>query len=94
MAIHNFEFVKSFPAYCASKNAGTLMVQLFAQGVAPDDMQVLSYHPGAIWTDTVERSGVPKDLIVWDDGMIASPSFSFYLHCHRGTNNTYSKACG
>lgn len=68
MAIHAFEQVKAFPAYCASKNAGTLLVQLFAQDVSPDDMQVLSYHPGAIWTDSVKKSGVPKEAYAWDDG--------------------------
>ncbi|KAL6874501.1 hypothetical protein HDV57DRAFT_232590 [Trichoderma longibrachiatum] len=72
MAIHAFEQVKAFPAYCASKNAGTLLVQLFAQDVSPDDMQVLSYHPGAIWTDSVKKSGVPKEAYAWDDETLAS----------------------
>ena len=84
MAIHAFEQVKAFPAYCASKNAGTLLVQLFAQGVSPDDMQILSFHPGAIWTDSVQKSGVPKEAYAWDDGMYrALLSFSLFLHGHR-----------
>ncbi|PTB70202.1 NAD(P)-binding protein [Trichoderma citrinoviride] len=72
MAIHAFEQVRMFPAYCASKNAGTLLVQLFAQDVSPDDMQVLSFHPGAIWTDGVKKSGVPKEAFAWDDETLAS----------------------
>ncbi|EHK22854.1 uncharacterized protein TRIVIDRAFT_28082 [Trichoderma virens Gv29-8] len=67
MAIHDFEFVKAFPAYCASKNAGTLLVQMYAQGVSPDDMQILSYHPGGIYTESVQKSGIPKDAMSWDD---------------------------
>ncbi|KAM0265321.1 hypothetical protein ACHAQJ_000161 [Trichoderma viride] len=67
MAIHDFEAVKMFPNYCASKNAGTLVVQQVAQGVAPDDMQVLSFHPGAIYTDAVKSSGIPKEFYEWDN---------------------------
>ncbi|KAL7948113.1 hypothetical protein V8C42DRAFT_316724 [Trichoderma barbatum] len=71
MAIHDFETVKAFPAYCASKNAGTLLVQMYAQGVSPDDMQILSYHPGAIWTASVQKSGVPEEMMPWDNVNLA-----------------------
>lgn len=74
LAIHGFETVKMFPAYCASKNSGTLVAQLVAQGVSPDDMQVLSFHPGAIYTDAVQSSGIPKEYAEWDDGT-TDPSF-------------------
>ncbi|KAK4080893.1 hypothetical protein Trihar35433_1998 [Trichoderma harzianum] len=67
MAIHDFEFVKAFPAYCASKNAGTLLVQMYAQTISPDDMQILSFHPGGIYTDSVKKSGVPEEAMAWDD---------------------------
>lgn len=72
MAIHEFEFVKAFPAYCASKNAGTLLVQMYAQTISPDDMQILSFHPGGIYTDGVKKSGVPEEAMAWDDGMSIS----------------------
>ncbi|KKO98352.1 short chain dehydrogenase [Trichoderma harzianum] len=67
MAIHEFEFVKAFPAYCASKNAGTLLVQMYAQTIPADDMQILSFHPGGIYTDGVKKSGVPEEAMAWDD---------------------------
>jgi NAD(P)-dependent dehydrogenase (short-subunit alcohol dehydrogenase family) len=77
MAIHDFELAKGFPAYCASRNAGTLLVQMYAQGVSPDDMQILSYHPGAIYTASVVKTGIPKEAYSWDDGMTIFLYFAF-----------------
>jgi hypothetical protein len=69
------------------------MVQLVAQGVSSDDMQVLSFHPGAIYTDAVKNSGVPKELVEWDDGMIASfTSFSSLCFASAPANDVFSES--
>ncbi|RFU72681.1 short chain dehydrogenase [Trichoderma arundinaceum] len=70
-AIHDFESAKMVPNYSASKNAGTLMVQLVARGVSPDDMQVLSFHPGVIFTDAAQKTSASKDAWDWDDVNLA-----------------------
>ncbi|KAL6900070.1 hypothetical protein GGI43DRAFT_406229 [Trichoderma evansii] len=67
LAIHDVTAAKNYPGYCTTKNAGTLTVQMVAQGVLPDDMQVLSFHPGVIYTASVANAGVPKDAFAWDD---------------------------
>lgn len=71
MAIHEVTSAKSYPGYSTTKNAGTLTVQMIAQGVLPDDMQVLSFHPGVIYTASVANAGVPKDAYAWDDSTIS-----------------------
>lgn len=70
MAIHEFSTAEIFPSYCLTKNAGTLAVQMIAKGVLPDDMQVLSFHPGAVYTAAVQRGGVPEEAFDWDNGTI------------------------
>jgi NAD(P)-dependent dehydrogenase (short-subunit alcohol dehydrogenase family) len=69
MAIHDFDSARDRPIYCASKNAGTLLMQLIAKDTPPEKMQVISFHPGAILTQTVRRaSGYDENSFPWDDG--------------------------
>ncbi|KAL7922879.1 hypothetical protein ACQKWADRAFT_291701 [Trichoderma austrokoningii] len=67
MAIHHETTVKTYGGYGATKNAGTMTVQMIARGVSPDDMQVLSFHPGAVYTASVAKAGVPESVYEWDD---------------------------
>lgn len=68
MAIHNFDVAAPFPNYSASKSAGTILVQQIAKSVSPDDLQTLSFHPGAIFTGAVEKAGFTRTTLNWDDG--------------------------
>jgi NAD(P)-dependent dehydrogenase (short-subunit alcohol dehydrogenase family) len=70
MAIHIADTAKTYGGYGATKNAGTMMVQMIARGVSPDDMQVLSFHPGVVYTESVAKAGVPREAFNWDDGKI------------------------
>lgn len=68
MAIHDFEVASGMPNYSASKNAGTIVVQQIARGVAPSDMQVISFHPGSIFTTAAQKSGYTETSRPWDNG--------------------------
>lgn len=68
MAVHNFDIAANKPNYSASKSAGTVLVQQIAQGVSQDDMQVNSFHPGAIFTAAAKRAGYTIDTLTWDEG--------------------------
>lgn len=68
-AIHDFDVVSNVPNYSASKNAGTLLAQQIAKGISADDMQVVSYHPGAIYTPGNQAIGFKVSDFDWDDGM-------------------------
>ncbi|KAF3065801.1 short-chain dehydrogenase [Daldinia childiae] len=47
--------VPEIPGYGLTKSAGTLLIQQIAKDTSPKDMQVLSFHPGSILTETVRR---------------------------------------
>lgn len=67
-AIHNFEIdAPVMPAYGLTKNAGTLLMQQIAKDVSPDDMQIVSFHPGGVLTDLARENGVTEELYDWDD---------------------------
>ncbi|KAF2495977.1 short chain dehydrogenase [Lophium mytilinum] len=86
MAIHDFEVTANRPTYGATKNASTLLTQLIAEETPVEKVQIISYHPGAIYTDNAKSAGAPADL-PWDDAKLpghfavwaASPEAAF-LH--------------
>lgn len=65
--IHNhFSETAPFPTYGLTKNSGTLLMQRIAQDTDPKKMQILSIHPGGIWTKMSKNHGVPDDSYDWD----------------------------
>lgn len=56
------------PAYSLTKTSGTLAVQMLADRITAEEMQVLSYHPGMVYGRAWEERGVPEDAIPFDDG--------------------------
>ncbi|KAK4662255.1 uncharacterized protein QC763_0111470 [Podospora pseudopauciseta] len=69
--VHNLDNENSFlSAYGATKTAGQVLFQQIARDVDPARLQMISFHPGAIYSDGAREGGVTKDMIdVWDDGM-------------------------
>ncbi|KAI0537990.1 putative short-chain dehydrogenase [Xylaria digitata] len=66
-AIHDFMNIASDSlAYGLTKNAGQLTLQLVAQDTPPEKMQVVSYHPGAIFSESAKASGWTEDALPWD----------------------------
>ncbi len=71
-AIHDFVLAGAFPSYSLTKNAGTLGIQLIAKDVRPDDMQVVSFNPGLVWTDMTSNL-LEKDKFEWTSGSWRKP---------------------
>lgn len=68
-AIHDFINLGSdYPAYGLTKNAGNLFLQLVAQDTPPEEMQVVTYHPGAVLSDAARATGWTEDALPWDHG--------------------------
>jgi NAD(P)-dependent dehydrogenase (short-subunit alcohol dehydrogenase family) len=66
-AVHNLDSDAAvIPTYGLTKNAGTLLLQQIAKDIPAHAMQVVSFHPGGIYTETAQRNGVPADLYDWD----------------------------
>ncbi|KAF2813273.1 short chain dehydrogenase [Mytilinidion resinicola] len=66
MSIHDFKINATRPTYSATKNTSTLLTQLTAAETPVEKVQIVSYHPGAIYTENVQSAGYPADL-PWDD---------------------------
>ncbi|KAI1035171.1 hypothetical protein LB504_005842 [Fusarium proliferatum] len=59
------------PTYGLTKNASTLLLQQIAQDTKPTDMQIISFHPGGILTDSAKRVGGDnlKGLVFDDENL-------------------------
>jgi len=62
-----FDYMVEQPEYGLPKAAGTMTMQFVAQDVNPDEIQVVSYHPGIAYSETWQMSGVPQDALPFDD---------------------------
>lgn len=65
----------AYPNYGASKSAGTMLMQQVAKDVNPDELQIISFHPGGVFTELAEQSGFKKEEAQWDDGMSTCQNF-------------------
>lgn len=70
-AIHNFLKAGPWPTYSASKNAGTLLIQMIAKDTPPAEMQVINFHPGVVLTSTLMEAGASGDFYPFDDGKLS-----------------------
>jgi NAD(P)-dependent dehydrogenase (short-subunit alcohol dehydrogenase family) len=68
MAIYNPDAASTNLNYGASKNAAALLLQLLTRNVSADEIQVLSYHPGAVLTQTARDHGYDENTLPWTDG--------------------------
>lgn len=66
MAIHQWA-INPARAYGLTKNAGAAAIQTIALDVSPDQMQVINFHPGAIFTDAAKDAGYTDQTLPWDE---------------------------
>ncbi|KAK0658081.1 hypothetical protein B0T16DRAFT_315651 [Cercophora newfieldiana] len=59
------------PEYGLTKASGTLAIQYVAQEVPADKMQVVSFHPGMVFTEPWVVLGATPDLFTFDDPALA-----------------------
>ncbi|KAF4959079.1 hypothetical protein FGADI_1957 [Fusarium gaditjirri] len=59
------------PTYGLTKNASTLLLQQIAQTTKPTDMQIVSFHPGGVLTDSAKKAGGDnlKGLVFDDENL-------------------------
>ena len=62
------EMAADRPEYGLTKASGALAMQYVAEEMSPDKMQVLSYHPGILYTDAMEATGMARDAMPFQDG--------------------------
>lgn len=49
------------PTYGLTKNSSTLLLQQIAKDTKPEDMQVVSFHPGGVLSESARKLGVTED---------------------------------
>ncbi|KAK4178039.1 hypothetical protein QBC36DRAFT_325812 [Triangularia setosa] len=69
---HNLDNENPFlSTYGATKNAGQVLIQQIARDVGPEKMQIVSFHPGAVYSEGAQTGGVTKDMVdFWDDAAL------------------------
>ncbi|KAI0205875.1 short-chain dehydrogenase [Astrocystis sublimbata] len=66
VSVHDFSVGKEFPGYGLTKHSVQLGLQLIAQDTPSEELQIISYHPGAIFTENAQGKGYTEDMIPWD----------------------------
>ncbi|KAK3191219.1 hypothetical protein K4F52_002809 [Lecanicillium sp. MT-2017a] len=63
---HFFDATDSIPNYAVTKSASTMMMQQIARLVKPDDLQVVSFDPGSVFTTAAKNAGFTEVDFAWD----------------------------
>ncbi|KAH6660565.1 short chain dehydrogenase [Truncatella angustata] len=71
VAIHDFDINAPYPGYGLTKNAGTLLMQVIAREISPEAMQIVSFHPGAVFTQNAKTAGWKEADLDWHDPNLA-----------------------
>lgn len=67
------------PTYGLTKNAGTALFQQIAKDTDPNNMQVVSFHPGGVLTESARTEGYADSGFDFDDGEpLWSPKHVYY----------------
>ncbi len=67
-AIHDRIIANTLPSYSLTKTAGHLLLQKVADGVDQKKLQVVSFHPGSILSETTRNAGLDENSFAWDNG--------------------------
>ncbi|RFU26871.1 hypothetical protein B7463_g9468, partial [Scytalidium lignicola] len=67
MGIHDFVISARQPIYAITKNSCTLLLQMIALDTKVSDVQIVSFHPGAIFTPGARSVGEDESSLPWDD---------------------------
>ncbi|KAF2963712.1 hypothetical protein GQX73_g9865 [Xylaria multiplex] len=66
ISVHDFNVGREYPGYALTKHSFQLGLQLIAQDTPPEEIQIISYNPGAIFTENAQEKGYTEDSIPWD----------------------------
>ncbi|KPI40251.1 uncharacterized protein AB675_7699 [Cyphellophora attinorum] len=70
LCIYDFATPGTKPNYNLMKNAGTLAMQQIARDVPGEKTQIVSFHPGGVFTEASKAAGFTVDMWDWDDEML------------------------
>ncbi|KAI0813605.1 short-chain dehydrogenase [Xylaria sp. FL0064] len=67
VSVHDFNIGREYPGYSLTKHSVQLGLQLMAQDTLPEEIQIISFHPGAILNENARDKGYTEDSLPWDD---------------------------
>ncbi|CAD6445588.1 bedcc7ef-312f-436f-aead-c63edc7c3a46 [Sclerotinia trifoliorum] len=86
-AIHSESIAAALPTYSLSKTSGHLVLQRIAGEVDRKKLQIVSFHPGQILSETSRSAGLDETTLPWDDDNLpghfavwAASSEAAFLH--------------
>ncbi|KAK3213472.1 hypothetical protein GRF29_28g20766 [Pseudopithomyces chartarum] len=67
-AIHQEQhpLAEGLASYVLSKSAGTHFIQLLARQIPREQLQVVTMHPGTVFTDSLQNIGISEDMVPCD----------------------------
>ncbi|KAF7555284.1 hypothetical protein G7Z17_g2332 [Cylindrodendrum hubeiense] len=71
-AIHSRSIAAALPTYSLSKVSGHLLMQKIADEVDRDKVQIVSFHPGQILSETARSAGLDDNSYPFDDAPVPS----------------------
>ncbi|KAI1328365.1 short-chain dehydrogenase [Xylariaceae sp. FL0255] len=66
-AIHDPQIAALYPTYSLTKHTCQSILQMVAGDTQAEDMQIVSFHPGAILSESAKSAGMTEDTLAWDD---------------------------
>ncbi|PLB54173.1 NAD(P)-binding protein [Aspergillus steynii IBT 23096] len=54
------------PVYGMTKNAGAMLMQQIAKDTNPEELQIVSFHPGILYSDEFQRMGLSETDLPFD----------------------------
>ncbi|KAM5368658.1 hypothetical protein ACJZ2D_009430 [Fusarium nematophilum] len=66
-SMHDLPASDHAPSYGLTKNSGALLLQQLAREWQASDTQIVSFHPGAIFTPGARGLGLDETSLEWDD---------------------------
>ncbi|KAI1352013.1 short-chain dehydrogenase [Xylaria sp. FL0043] len=67
VSVHDFNVGREYPGYALTKHSLQLGLQLMSQDTPPEEIQIISFHPGAIFNENARDKGYTEDSLPWDD---------------------------
>ena len=59
--------VQAQPSYTLTKSAATLACSVMADTVSPEELQIINFHPGMVYSDAWSALGITKDMLPFDE---------------------------
>ncbi|OIW25433.1 NAD(P)-binding protein [Coniochaeta ligniaria NRRL 30616] len=90
--IHDWTSAPQLPIYSITKSSFTAVMSMIARDTPAAKMQILSFHPGVVFTEAAKSVGYTETTIPWDNGGVAALLY-FLFKLGATTNDLWQRIC-